>query len=418
MLLWTAAWLGCGVRNIPEHLQPDPPPAVDVAPPQDLDQAIGQLLGRDPLARRPVLPETAPWPDPALEAWLETVRAHPDDPATLDALEGRFPGSVAVPLGRGWRLAALELQASDGFAADRTAMAWLSVLTASGPAPQSSALAWMPATQRIPYAEQRVLRGWLDGPDIPLRAVSDRMREPAFDRLTNSPEGQILHARAQGTPVGPAPDLAALEQLVTLFLEAAAADRNSEQARHQEHISALPTGGLIPQAAAVRADLVAAASHPTGAGGALLAWEIERWSDDRCPGCLGVDRVEGMARAARWDPALESLAAVAQIAALKDAIDGFEVGLEHNRFRPRPLLDALTGTGAGPLPARLLERSRPDATVWLELSRACAGADGTSQEEALDHLYAWLVTQVDAALATAPPPDQVVLLERIRSRAQ
>jgi hypothetical protein len=412
-----AALLACGVRKIPEHLQPDPPDEVEVTPPESLDQAIGQLLGRDPLARRPNLPEQLLWPDPAMDAWLQTVRAHPGDPATLDALESRFPGSVAVPLGRGWRLAALELQASDGFAADRQALAWMSVLTVSGPVPQSSALGWMRPELRVPYAEQRVLRGWLDGPEIPLAAVSERMRESAFDRLTNSPEGQILHARAHAQPVGEPPSLADLDQLVTLFLEAAAADRDSEQARHQEHIAALPSADLAVHASTLHQELAPQAAHPNAAGGALLAWEIQRWTDDTCSGCVGLDRVEGMARASRWDPGLEAMSAVAQVAALKDALDGFEVGLEHQRFRPRPLLDALTGTGAGPLPGRLLERSRPDSTVWLELSRACAGADSTSQEETLDHLNAWLVSAVDAALALNPSADQVPLLERIRARA-
>lgn len=417
--------ISCWTKEIPAHLQPGlaAPVTAPVSAPVDLSEAMDRLVARDPLLRRPDLDAAAQWPplDPALSAYLDRVAEQPAEPAAFQSLEQEHPGTVAVVLARGWRLAAIEhfgTQLSSSLPLQRQAGLWLMPFGASGVTPQDRGpWSWLPPDQILTYAEQWVFRAWLEAPDLPQQALAETLSDPTFDRLALSPEGLILSAPRAGDA-----DLTALNDLVTLFLESVAADSNSEQARHRENIEALEEqlgvehAALETYAQSVRLEL-GSAGGDRGRGGALMAWQVERWLDPSRG--WGLDRSENLQRAARWEPSLEAPAAVLQVALLKDLVDRLEVGLKRGRITHLlpPLADALNGVGHARLPMRWLERPGPEPATWLDLTRAAGAPDGTTPEEGLAALNALLVERCTVALRNTLPSEQRALIERIQRKA-
>ncbi len=168
------------------------------------------------------------------------------------------------------------------------------------------------------------------------------------------------------------------------------------------------------------AGLVADAGADRSAGGALLAATALRWRG-QCgwDPCSGLDRVRTMRAAARFHADVDELAAIWQVIALKEALDGLEVGRETVLY-PRAsvaIADALLGLGAGPLPVDLVRRARPDETVWGTLSRA-AGRDGVSDwEGARVALGAMLATEARRAEGLTDDSEMGPVLDRIARRA-
>lgn len=423
----------CGVREIPEHLKPDAAPVAAPIPVVDLPTALAATLAGDPLARRPRAPDdallaTIPGAEP-LRAFAALTRAAPDDPAAWSAFERERRGSLAVGLARGWRLGAVEsmigpLTQGDEAAA-RAALLWLSGLR-DAPTLTVAYSPWFfvadPVTpeQMRAMGERWALRGFLDGPGVPVDELARLLQSSTYDRLTGEIEGQILLSRAAAPRPAPPADLTALQQLIGLCLERATADTDKEQAAHRERVMSLPgaTGAdpLPAYARDVAQALAAQAGDDEGAGGALLAAGLARWLVTS-PEAL--DRADTLATAGRFSPRLKLWADVALTATLKDAVDRLEVGLKHQRFAealPR-LADALIGLGL-PVDISLLERRAPIHGAWLSITRAAGRPDGTTQDEGLAALRGLNHARL-TALAASPnlPADWAPWIARAQRRA-
>lgn len=434
---------GCGPKEIPPHLRPDPPAASAEArptgPPADLDEATRQLVGTDPLVRRPVLgpPEhTASLAGgDALRAWAAQMRAGAVASPAWYELEARWPGTVAVPLSRGARLAALEIDIAQSGADPEAALPWVAPVVSDGaplPAAARGPLSWLGVTPAeesaaaLHIAERAVLLGWLDGPDLPTSAPAAAFREGVHDRLTGSRAGALLVARAADAraPDRGAAGRDALATATRLALLGAAADRDKEQAAHAAAVDAVrqgeddldPVGRLLARAAE---DLTADAGSTESTGAALVALTAERLRGS-CPDtpCVGLDRVQTLEAAERWGATRQ--ATLWRVIALKGVLDRLDVARDRPSFPQAvvDLSDALVGTGAGSVPERLLRARRPDAAVWLAVSRAADGGDGTAWEDARRALAARLVAACEAALATGPEPELADALRRIARRAE
>lgn len=434
--------LACGTREVPSHLQVAPPPEAQEAlpPPRDLAEALQRIVGKDPLARRPKLPEEGWLGDldaPGLRAWDTIARGTPN-PGELSLLEDQYAGTVAVALSRGARLAAVEDMTRallDGErASERSALLWLSPLT---PAPELSTgrgpWAWLTAlspahASLLAYGESSVMRGWLDGPGLPLDAVAAALGTPTYDRLSLSVEGQLVLAIAQRPAAEGAASLDDARLVAELLLERAAADRNSEQDAHRERCAALATergldaGDRDPLPAmvdAILAELVAQAPREQAVGAALLTWSVRRWLGG-CPSCPGLDRSAQLDAALRWAPELSGAVAAARVAFLKDALDSLEVGLERARTvnAHAPLADALIGLGYEPPPLTWVERPTADAGLWLSLTRMIGGVEAATEEEGLAALRGALATHAQALAAREDISEEArVQAQRIARRA-
>jgi hypothetical protein len=438
-----AAIVACGgcPRPVPAHLRIDPAPqAADEVVISDLPSALRAMVGRDPLARSPDLPE--PTALEALEggaplaAYVRQVAALEHGEGTvervLQQVEDQWRETAAVPLARGYRLRLAENHLSnpalDAEAKEHQVVGLITPLStaAQDPTLPRRPLEWLGGAEQIrSYAERWVLTSWLAGPDIPLEVLREPLSAPQFDHLRSSPIGQLVEARATGATSGGGSGLEDLRRATVYALTRAAADRDAEQARWAEQQKGAvdelgdsdPIGALLERASEA---LTADASVDRSGGGALLALAALRWGD-RCPvaPCAGVDRAESMQFAGRWDPEIEALAALWQVVALKETLDSLEIAQQTPLF-PSVMLDladVLLGTGAGPLESALLRKQRPDAQVWLAVSRA-VGAEGvTDWEGARVALGEHLQREVDRAAGLTTDPTTTEILQRIRARA-
>lgn len=436
MIFW---WLACA-RPIPEHLRLEPSPDEARAEPiTDLTSAVAAVLRRDPLARSPYLParialEPVLGAEP-LVAFSEAVGAleasNEGIGRAMQVVEERWEGTVAVPLSRGYRLRIAENILANGTTdPEQTQARLVELLTPLAAGAGDPALTRMPFAFLGPdasiraYGERWVLESWLAGPSIPLAPLGPLLGAPQYDSLRTSPVGALIIARITGAAADPAAPWADLERATRLALTAAAADRDAEQAAWavEKSAAAAELGGdpvetLLRRAAA---GLTAAASRDRAAGGALLALAALRW-EGACADapCGGLDRVQGMRSAARWDPDVAALAACWQVLALKEALDSLEAGRATAMF-PRgiaDLADALIGTGAGAIEAPALRKARADAQVWLTVARA-VGVDGeTDWDGARVALGKHLARTASAAMDVAPTAELRDLLQRIVRRA-
>ncbi|RME20346.1 MAG: hypothetical protein D6798_20710, partial [Deltaproteobacteria bacterium] len=181
--------LGACSRHLPDALSPElaPPSAREAVVVHDLATATAALVGDDPLLRRPRA--TADWsrvPGGApIAAWAELAAATGTTARDWFALERRYPGTLAVPLARGARLAVLESLVAGGLPAEAQVpvagwLAPLSDLERRGPSDILPPLSWLvpgasvggsdPALPAavLHIAERAVLLGWLDGPELPV----------------------------------------------------------------------------------------------------------------------------------------------------------------------------------------------------------------------------------------------------------
>lgn len=393
---------GCP-RKVPEHLQLHPETGGAAVEVTDLPSALAALVGRDPLARSPVLPDPARLDaldgGPPLAAFVRGIRSieRGEGPTerVLQQLEDEWRTTAVVALARGYRLRIAENELVgqlDSDEAQRQVVRLVTPLTggvAEATLPRRP-LEWLgeePEPVRA-YAERWVLTGWLAAPEIPLGAIAGPMAGPQYDDLRESRVGRLLVARATAAAAPPDAGMRDLDRATRLALERAAADRDGEQAAWSDLKKAAadevgdpdPIAVLLERAAA---GLTAGAGDDGSAGGALLALAALRWVD-RCdrPPCAGIDRVETMQFASRWSPEVDRLAAAWRVVALKESLDTLEVGRDTAMFPAAmvDLVDALLGTGAGPLEAEILQKRSPDAQVWLSVSRA-VGAEGVTDWE-------------------------------------
>jgi len=437
--------LACGPKEIPPHLRMDPPvpEQASVAPPSTTAEAAARLVGTDPLLRRARPGPPGTWADlpagPAIEAWATIARRPAAPPNDWDAVEAAHRGTLAVPLVRGARLAAVEAAAAQPEALGEAGMRllpWLGpVVIDAAPLPAGARgpLDWLgrdpTAAQSgaLKVAERAVLLGWLDHPTLPVAAAADALQPGVHDRLIDSPTGALLLARARGLrdPEAGAIGKQLLERATTYALQAVAADRDSEQERWRatraalpEPLQADPIAALLEQALPkLRAD----AGDDASASLALVALTAQRLHGS-CPDtpCAGLDRVSTLATTERWSPDAAAPAAAWRVVAGKQALDSLEVTRERVGVPSAwlDLADVLTGTGGGSVRHTLIRTRGPDATTWLELSRLAGGRDATSWDEAHLALQDHLGRLCTAALDAEVTDEQRRTLERIRRRTE
>lgn len=441
--LFALLFAGCP-RQVPDHLQLKPDPSSQLTVPiTDERSALAAIIGKDPLTRSPMLP------DPnvlealdgglPLAAFVRQVRAveigQGPVERVLQQVEDDWRATPAVPLSRGYRLRLAENElAGVGTEADAAHGQVVVLITplSSGPADPTlprRPLEWMGEHDRPEdvrtYAERWVLTSWLATPEIPIEVVVGPLGAPQYDGLRESPVGKLVMARASGASGDATAGLADLGRATSLALQRAAADRDAEQAAWADTKKAAadelgdpdPVGKLLERASTGLTD---AAMADKAAGGALLSLAALRWID-RCgaPPCIGVDRVEVMQFASRWDPEIAELAGIWQVIALKETLDSLEVGRETALFPDLmvDLADALLGTGAGPLEASLLRKQRPDAQVWLSVCRAVGTEGVTDWEGTRVAVGEHLEREVARTLALTQDPELRSLLERVGNRA-
>jgi hypothetical protein len=425
----------CAAREIPPHLRVDD--GSGASAPTAVGTSLEDLVGHDPLVRRPPPAESGHWRThgDAVEAWAAIARRENVDPTDWDALEARFPSTLAVPLARGARLAVLEVKATEDLtpSSEASIARWLGHVQAdeaTATAPPGPPLAWLgskePLAAALHIAERNVLLGWLDGPEIPVGAAAAAMQPGIHDRLLDEPAGHLLAKRAQGAsdPDARVRGAAALARATLLALNSAAADRDSDQRKAAEELAKARVelgGEPVPLLLAkARTELSMDATEDVAAGLALVALSAERVLD-ACPDrpCGGLDRTATLARSEAWGPEVAPWARTWRLVALKQGVDTFEVSHDRPTFYQviPDLADALVGTGAGIVPLVLLQQRAANPVALLALSRAAAGVDSTDLEGTSLALRKRLVATADLVLEHAPTPEIGALAQRIRDGA-
>lgn len=433
-------------RKVPEHLRIDPPDQQDPAAAAiiDVSSALEAMLGSDPLGRAPHLPdwETLNEIDgaEALAAYVERIQAvergEGQVERALQQLEDEWRASAAVALARGYRLRIAENHLARTQAArEDTDDRIVSLITALSATPTDDALPrtslqWLvedgPFEEPVrTYADRWVAVGWLASPRIPVQVLVPLLEAPQYDVLRATPTGKLLLARAKGASANTTDAWADLRRATHLALQAAAADRDSEQADWAEvrRAAADELGAVDPVVALLRraADqLTAGATEDRAAGGALLALAALRWSH-ACgsPPCVGVDRIETVQLSEAWHADIRPLASIWRVIALKSSIDSLEVGRDTALFPTAMvgLVDALLGSGGGPLDVRLLRERRPSAATWLAIARAIGTEGVTDWEGTRAALGDHLADEARRAAALTGPGETAHLLARIARRA-
>lgn len=440
--------------RVPPVLAPAPaaPTAVDLVQVTDAGSAAAVLVGADPLLRRPRPP--GDWALlPGLEpvaAWAQVnARAQPL-PADWWALERAWPGTLAVPLARGARLADLESLLAGGLRPEDTGrivalLAPLADIERTGPADTRPALDWLVpggapaalAPAALAMAERSVLLGWLAAPGLPLGPAADAMRPGVHDRLAGAPAGALLRARAAAAvdPQARAAGRARLELATTAALIAAAADTDAEQAQAVGLLTALAEelraqGVTVPdrrdgaQLAALqeaRLLLTRDAGTDASTGLALVALTGERLRG-ACPegACRGLDRSTTLQSAAAWGAEAAAAAATWRVIATKEALDSLEVTATRSTFGVAmpDLVDVLLAEGRGPVDLSLLRQRAAGPSTWLALTRALGAPDSTDAAPAISALRALLIQRCDQALGHPLPERQAERVRRMRDRAR
>ncbi|MCB9665481.1 MAG: hypothetical protein H6732_15320 [Alphaproteobacteria bacterium] len=445
--------MGCA-RALPAAVSlPDDPLAVPSASGIDweaihtLEAAVQAICGTDPLCRRPRLPR----PDQLAhvadgEVLTATVaelasaeRRQADLPAALQRLEGGNPGTVVVPLLRGYRLGVADRLVVDLRSAGPTEPRWLELaplLTSLTPvgerttAPTANPLAFLEREgQAFPVAaraagDRWALTGWLASPDLPVGPAAAALQGAPYDALRRTGTARLLAARAAGGEADPDAGLEDLRHATLLSLQRAAADRHTEQGAWADTRRAEGAALGVEDPIAALLDraverLLPAAGLDRAAGGALVALTARRLGKG-CdwPPCQGLDRVETLAAAEAWGPEIAGLARTWRAIALKDAVDAMEVGHDTALFRMAlvDLVDALLGTSAGPIAADLLAWRTPAPEVWSQLGAALGNPAPDTWDELRIPLGAHLAAEARLA-AEGAPPEAAERLERIARRA-
>lgn len=424
--------IGCP-RPLPPHLAVQTDPTTAQGPVSTLTEALSATLAGDPLARSPRLLSVQTLGDiegtAPLVRFGERVRSVEAGDAPMgDALRplAWHHDGIGVPLARGYLYRQVEHHLAGLRGED--ALPLVELLTPLRTAEADASLTRDPLAfleddraKRV-YGERQVLEGWLHVRSAPVQPIQEALRRPEHTGLSGSPTGRLLLARdAEGDA---ATGWEALEQATLLALTRTAADRDREQAAWAEVLLEAreslgtddPEGLLLERAFD---GLLANAADDDTAGAALVALAARRWRGS-CPDrpCDGLDRTGLFAAATDYGSRARRVATVWQVIALKDALDGMEAGRDSVLFPRlvRDLVDVLHGTGARPIDASLLMKSRPDAGTWLALSRATGADSALDWGMARNALAAHGVRVVDEALTEHPDGPLRPLLARIRSR--
>jgi hypothetical protein len=434
---------------VPAHLAREPSPAEGeaAAPPAQRpttrEEAVRLVVAGDPLARRTNLPDPGILSDvrevDALREVLIELRAmesgQADATTRLQLLATRYRTGEPVAVLRGYRLQLadrlLGIHSGDP---DHEALAALTpLLTRLRPDEDSTVVGRHPfavlaGELSFPEAVRQhgdrwTLLGWLSAPDVPLRPVAEALQAAPYDALRASKLGRLVLARAAGASAPHAQALADLRRATSLSLQRAAADRDKEQAAYADARKAAgdelgttnPAPLLLDRALE---GFIDAAGEEEAVAGALIAYTGLRWlrACDWDP-CAGVDRVEVLATVEDWSPKLDDLALTWKVIALKDALDGMDVGHDTVAFSNAlvDLIDALVGTGASPVVSSMLARRTADPAVWKALGEAI-GVEATTWEDARGALGQHLRAEAERAskLTTGAEAE---LLTRIARRA-
>ncbi len=421
-------FVGTACQKTPAHLLVESRPQTPfTAPPTTATDLVAQLVWGDPLVRRPDAHTEGWWlaaPDGGpVAAWSTAVLAPDIGAEALHELEAHWPGTPAVALARGARLARLEqaMPTSDPPPeGDRALVAWLGPLAtgeSSGPSDVRPPLAWLGDENGrgalLHALERSVLLGWLDGPEIPLGPVEAAMTAGTFDRLRDAPTGRLLVARAQdlhdeGARAQGADRLVAA---TALALTRAAADHPGEHARAASDAAewatqlSLPEGTdplpvLLDQAASA---LTADAGDPTSTGLALVALTAARFST-RCTDtpCRSLDRTATLQRASAWGPPVEAFAWTWRVIAAKTVLDQLAIAVERGRGTDvhYDVADILIGERGARVPLSLLRQNSINEVAALHITRAADAANSTAGEDAVHAMQ-----QVLASICARPPTD-------------
>ena len=377
----------------------------------------------------------------AIEAWAATARTSGGTPGDWTSLERNHATTVAVPLARGARLAALEVVLAEDMeeVAQQEAAGWLGATrvevrpTTTRP---RGALDWLPGATltdkrgaALAISERAVLMGWLVSPDLNVVPAAQALATPAHSRLLETPAGQLLLSRARMDRSQDSAELGrnALHGATALSLAAVAADRDSEQDKLKTRLlqASAKLGGasdpieeLLSRA---RVGLTADAGDNLSASLALLAIVAER-IHGTCPDapCDGLERTEALAQAAKWSPQAASLAMAWRVVALKQAADTFSASYKRPSFGTSimDIVDPLSGTGGGPVELSLLRYKTAEPTAILQISRLAGHPSTTDPDETLQAIHARLLSACDAALRARPSPAIAAELRKIHKRTQ
>lgn len=445
--LWGVVMLGACATRVPAHLAVEPPSATQDQPeaaPTNVDEALAQLVRRDPLARAPQLLDeeiyAALSDGEALAAFVRNVvaleRGEGEVSRTLGQLEDEYPTSAIAPLTRGYRFRLVEnLIATNPTPSELQQIEIAMLLTSFRNTTLDDTLPRPPLTflglsensaaGLRTIGERWVLESWLASPELSLESLGPALEAPQYDGLRQTPTGALVFARATAADGDIEGGLDHLRRATQLALVRAAADRDHEQAAWSDLRAATSTelGVSDPirhHLESASTELTAAASTPIGAGGALLAIQALRWRN-QCPDtpCGGGDRVSTMRSSEAWSDETAHLSRIWQIIALKESLDGMDAGRETVRFPIAmiDLCDALHGTVSGSLDLHLMRRLREDSAVWLEVSRYVGVEGVTDWEEARVAIGSLLAQKSLEIAASSTTSEERELLERIAQRA-
>jgi hypothetical protein len=431
--------LACPSREIPPHLQVERPAAQ-----AKTAKTIDALLRADPLVRRPDPASPGDWMSlPSggeIESWAAVARKTQATPSEWITLEQSHPGTIAVPLARGARLAALEVTLAGQLdePALQAASAWLGTTRVEvRPTTQQprGPLDWLPGVSpadkrkaALHIAERSVLLGWLAGPEIALQPVAKALAGPAHSRLLESPAGSLLlsRARSDSSPQSARLGSAALIAATTLALATAAADRDSEQDKLNKRLKQaaedLSTGPdpIASLLARARVGLTADAGQDRSAGLALVALTAQRLhkSCEDAP-CTGLDRTQSLSLAARWSSTSAALARAWRVVALKQAADTFAASHHRPSFGSSisDIVDPLSGTGGGSVELSLLRYRYGEPTAILQIAQLAGHPATTDPDETLRAINRRLVAACDSALRAGLPKPAATEVRKIRDRA-
>lgn len=412
-------------HQVPSHLLPPSQRTgqTELPPVETVDDALRVLLNGDPLARTPRMPpreELDALGSPSLTAYTGLVRELEQGASSaelsLQQLENAWRGTVAVPLGRGYRVRVVENQlASEPERTEATDARLLALLTPLARPAEESGLPRLPMEwavgdgdlrkRSLELADTWVLTGWLDAPDIPLGPTSKALDGLPFDGLKESALGELIQARAAGASAESDAGMTHLREATELALFRVAADRDKEQGEWAATLAEArgATGSDDPilfHLQAARTALTPAAGDDDAAAGALLAIHASRWVET-CPQprCRSLDRTDALHAVTRWPGEAAVLAQVWQVIALKQALDTMETAHDTVLFPVAlaDLLDALIGTGGGPFPGELVRYRSASPSVWLLLGRSVGAEATTEWGLAKAALRAHLANQADRA---------------------
>lgn len=436
--------LACINRTIPPHLiaqKVESPSGQN--PVTNKQELISTILQGDPLARHITWPTTSEWRTlshlnaiAALVTVIEEIeRGAGVASESLRVVETSWPDSEVVAMARGYRAKMVEgiiSTASDQTVSDEDELQLL-LLTSQLLSSSTNTEHESTGLLKIVFGEAPilswvdgwVLRGWLSSPNVDLSAVGSALEVERFARLLETPEGALIHARFSQLEGDTSMGWSQLERASLLQLTKAAADRDSEQGAWADlrAVTAAelqtddPVGTLLTEALS---NLTAGASKDRATSGAIIAMSALRWTNR---GQLhqrgGLDKIDFLRAADRFDSD-QALTDIWRVIALKEALDTLDVGRETAMFQPGlvALVDALLGTGAGPVYTDTILQDAPSEVVWLAIGRAVGEEGATDWERARAALGAHLEIIAQRAARKSSSTEQKRLLMRIASRAK